>query len=90
MSHASTFPRAKKIASGCSACATTGRGIEAAYQEKVFEPFKRLHGRQYAGSGPGSPASAWLSRWADVSGWNRLPGEGSIFVFTLPERRLMR
>src|SRR5439155_18061011 len=30
-----------------------GIGIEAEYLETVFAPFKRLHGREYAGSGMG-------------------------------------
>jgi signal transduction histidine kinase len=30
-----------------------GPGIEAAYQERAFTPFKRLHGRSYPGNGLG-------------------------------------
>ncbi len=62
-----------------------GPGIEAAYQEKVFEPFRRLHGRQYAGSGLGLSFCQRVIEslggriWVDSDS-----GEGSTFIFTLP------
>lgn len=62
-----------------------GPGIDKVYHERVFEPFKRLHGRQYAGSGLGLT----FCRRAIESHGGRIwvesrPGEGSTFLFTLP------
>jgi signal transduction histidine kinase len=62
-----------------------GPGIEAAYQQRIFEPFKRLHGRQQPGSGLGLA----YCRGAIESHGGRIwveskPGQGSTFAFTLP------
>lgn len=62
-----------------------GPGIESAYQEKVFEPFKRLHGRQYAGSGLGLSFCRRVIESLGGRIWvGSEPGEGSTFIFTLP------
>jgi light-regulated signal transduction histidine kinase (bacteriophytochrome) len=62
-----------------------GPGVDAAYQERIFEPFKRLHGRHYAGNGLGL---AFCQRAIESLGgriWvESRPGEGSSFCFTLP------
>lgn len=65
-----------------------GPGIEPQYRERVFQPFKRLHGRQYPGSGLGLA----FCRKAIESHGGRIwveskPDEGSIFCFTLPAGR---
>jgi light-regulated signal transduction histidine kinase (bacteriophytochrome) len=62
-----------------------GPGIDASYHQRIFEPFKRLHGRQYRGHGLGL---AFCRRAIESHGgriWveSRL-GEGSTFCFTLP------
>jgi signal transduction histidine kinase len=67
-----------------------GPGIEEAYREKVFEPFKRLHGRQYAGSGLGLSFCRRVVEslggriWVESGSAESKPGQGSTFIFTLP------
>jgi hypothetical protein len=62
-----------------------GIGFKPAYAETVFLPFKKLHGRQYPGSGLGLPVAKRIVEqhggriWADSS-----PGQGSTFWFSLP------
>ncbi len=62
-----------------------GIGFKPAYGETIFQPFKRLNGRQYPGSGLGLPLAKRIVEqhggriWADST-----PGEGSIFWFSVP------
>ncbi len=61
-----------------------GPGIEEAYYDRIFEPFKRLHGRQYAGCGLGLT----YCRRAIENGGGRIwvesgPDRGSTFFFTV-------
>ncbi len=64
-----------------------GIGFDPKYREKIFAPFKRLHGRsQYEGTGMGlaickkiAEAHGGLLR-ADSS-----PGQGSVFILEIPE-----
>jgi signal transduction histidine kinase len=62
-----------------------GPGIEPQYRDRVFQPFKRLHGRQYPGCGLGLA----FCRKAIESHGGRIwvesgPREGAAFCFTLP------
>jgi light-regulated signal transduction histidine kinase (bacteriophytochrome) len=65
--------------------ADNGPGIEAVYQHRIFEPFKRLHGREQPGSGLGLA----YCRIALESHGGRIwveskAGQGSTFFFSLP------
>lgn len=62
-----------------------GRGIEAAYLEKIFKPFERLNGTESSGPGLGlTICRAIVERhggriWAESNA-----GGGTTFLFTLP------
>lgn len=62
-----------------------GLGFKPVYADTVFQPFKRLHGKEYAGSGLGL---AVAKRILDQHGgriWvESVPGRGSTFSFSLP------
>jgi light-regulated signal transduction histidine kinase (bacteriophytochrome) len=62
-----------------------GPGIDAAFQDRVFGVFKRLHGKEYPGNGLGlafcKKAIEWHGGRMSVES---APGAGSTFYFTLP------
>ena len=65
-----------------------GIGFDQKHAERIFAPFQRLHGReQYAGTGIGL---AIVRRIVERHGGSieavGNPGEGAVFIITLPER----
>lgn len=62
-----------------------GPGIEPAFQDRIFSPFKRLHGREYPGNGLGL---SFCRKAVESQGgllWvESALGSGSTFYFTVP------
>ena len=62
-----------------------GMGFDPAHSAKIFQPFKRLNGRKYPGSGLGLTLAQRIveqhegKMWAESSA-----GAGSVFWFSLP------
>jgi signal transduction histidine kinase len=62
-----------------------GIGIEPRYQDYVFQPFQRLHGREIPGSGIGLATVRKIVEANGGSIWlESEPGKGSTFWFRLP------
>jgi signal transduction histidine kinase len=62
-----------------------GIGIEPRYQDYVFQPFQRLHGREIPGSGIGLATVRKIVEANGGSIWvESEPGTGSTFCFRLP------
>lgn len=62
-----------------------GIGIEPRYQDYVFQPFQRLHGREIPGSGIGLATVRKILEANRGSIWlESEPGKGSTFCFRLP------
>lgn len=63
-----------------------GVGIEPEYLQYIFGVFKRLHGRQYSGTGIGlAICKSAVDRLGGSIWVESRPGHGSIFRFALPE-----
>ncbi|MGH8523163.1 MAG: sensor histidine kinase [Gammaproteobacteria bacterium] len=63
-----------------------GIGIDEKYQDKIFTPFQRLHGRgEYEGTGMGlAVCRKIVERHGGTITFTSTPGSGTIFLVTLP------
>jgi signal transduction histidine kinase len=65
-----------------------GVGIPEHQKERIFEPFKRLHGHKISGSGIGLAICKKIVERAGGRIWvESEPGKGSTFFFTLSQVR---
>ena len=60
-------------------------GFDRQFSKRIFEPFKRLHGKDIAGSGIGlATCKRVIDRLGGRISAESTPGEGATFYFTLP------
>ncbi len=66
--------------------ADNGPGIDSAYLQKIFEPFKRLSHNETQGAGLGLAICKKIVEFYNGKIWcESTPGSGTTFVFTLPK-----
>ncbi len=67
-----------------------GIGMDPANAQRIFEPFRRLHGEEsYPGSGIGLAVCERIIEQHGGRIWvSSVPGEGSVFSFTVPAAEL--
>jgi chemotaxis family two-component system sensor kinase Cph1 len=62
-----------------------GPGIDPAFQARIFQVFKRLHGKDHPGNGLGLAFCKKAIEWHGGRMWvESTPGAGATFYFTLP------
>lgn len=62
-----------------------GPGIDPAFQGRIFQAFKRLHGKEHPGNGLGLAFCKKAIEWHGGRMWiESTPGAGSTIYFTLP------
>jgi light-regulated signal transduction histidine kinase (bacteriophytochrome) len=67
-----------------------GIGIPVPQQQRIFEPFHRLHGEEIPGTGLGLAIAKRAVEQAGGKIWvTSTPGEGSTFLFTLPKPEVL-
>jgi len=71
------------------AVSDNGIGIDRAHHRQIFEPFKRLHGKNIPGTGLGlAICERVIQRYAGRIWVESRAGEGATFLFTLPDTSL--
>jgi light-regulated signal transduction histidine kinase (bacteriophytochrome) len=62
-----------------------GPGVDPAFRGRIFEVFKRLHGKEHPGNGLGLAFCKKAIEWHGGRIWiESTPGAGSTFYFALP------
>jgi two-component system, chemotaxis family, sensor kinase Cph1 len=76
----------KRMEAGCVfSVADNGPGIDPAFKDRIFEVFKRLHGKDHPGNGLGLAFCKRAIEWHGGRMWMESAlGTGSTFYFTLP------